>query len=190
MAGEDQEPEERELSPEARARREAALRVIRQYGDPVLRSRALTVDRFDAHLREQVEQMGRLMDDAIGIGLAATQVGLLNRVLVYRVEPDGPLNALVNPEIEWTGDETEWGDEGCLSLPGVLVEVERPVHVRVRAQDEHGEGLTVEASGLEARVIQHEIDHLDGVLIVDRTPRDQRKQAMRTLRERAERHAA
>jgi peptide deformylase len=190
MAGEDQEPEERELTPEARARREAALRVIRQYGDPVLRSRALTVDRFDGHLREQVEQMGRLMDDAIGIGLAATQVGLLNRVLVYRVEPDGPLNALVNPEIEWTGEETEWGDEGCLSLPGVLVEVERPVHVRVRAQDEHGEGLTVEASGLEARVIQHEIDHLDGVLIVDRTPRDQRKQAMRTLRERAERHAA
>ncbi len=190
MAGEDQEPEERELTPEARARREAALRVIRQYGDPVLRSRALTVDRFDGHLREQVEQMGRLMDDAIGIGLAATQVGLLNRVLVYRVEPDGPLNALVNPEIEWTGEETEWGDEGCLSLPGVLVEVERPVHVRVRAQDEHGEGLTVEASGLEARVIQHEIDHLDGVLIVDRTPRDQRKQAMKELRERLAREDA
>ncbi len=104
MAGEDQEPEERELTPEARARREAALRVIRQYGDPVLRSSALTVDRFDGHLREQVEQMGRLMDDAIGIGLAATQVGLLNRVLVYRVEPDGPLTAMFNPRIEWTGD--------------------------------------------------------------------------------------
>ena len=190
MAGEDQGPEERELSPEARARREAALRVIRQYGDPVLRSRALPVDRFDAHLRDQIEQMGRLMDDAIGIGLAATQVGLLNRVLVYRVEPDGALNALVNPELEWSGEETEWADEGCLSLPGVLVEVERPVHVRVRARDEHGDELTVEASGLEARVIQHEMDHLDGVLIVDRTPREQRKHAMRTLRERTEPRAA
>ena len=187
--GEVVEPQDR-LDPEARARREAALRHVRKYGDPVLRSRALPVDRFDAHLREQVEQMGRLMDDAIGIGLAATQVGLLNRVLVYRVEPDGPLNALVNPEIEWSGEDTEWGDEGCLSLPGVLVEVERPVHVRVRARDEHGDELTVEASGLEARVIQHELDHLDGVLIVDRTPRDQRKQAMRALRERTERHAA
>ena len=182
--------EERPLDPQAQARREAALRLIRQYGDPVLRSRALAVDRFDAHLREQVQRMGALMDDAIGIGLAATQVGLLNRVLVYKVEPDAPAIALVNPVLEWSGDETEWMDEGCLSLPGVLVEVERPVHVRVRAQDEHGDGIFVEASGLEARVIQHEIDHLDGVLILDRTPRDQRKQAMRTLRERAEADAA
>src|SRR3712207_975927 len=128
--------------------------------------------------------MGALMDDAIGIGLAATQVGLLNRVLVYKVEADAPVAALVNPVIEWSGEQTEWLDEGCLSLPGVLVEVERPVHVRVHAQDERGEHLTIEASGLEARVIQHEMDHLDGVLILDRTPRDQRKQAMRTLRER------
>jgi peptide deformylase len=177
------ENEERPLDPETRARREAALRVIRQYGDPVLRSRALPVERFDAHLREQVERMGALMDDAIGIGLAATQVGLLNRVLVYKVEADAPAIALVNPVIEWSGEECEWLDEGCLSLPGVLVEVERPVHVRVRAQDERGDGLVIEASGLEARVIQHEIDHLDGVLILDRTPRDQRKQAMRALRE-------
>src|ERR671921_997439 len=110
MAGEDQEPEERELSPETRARREAALRVIRQYGDPVLRSRALPVDRFDAHLLEQVARMGDLMDDAIGIGLAATQVGLLNRVLVYKVEPDAPVVALVNPVIEWSGEEREWMD--------------------------------------------------------------------------------
>ncbi len=189
MAGEDQEPEERELSPEARARREAALRVIRQYGDPVLRSRALTVDRFDGHLREQVEQMGRLMDDAIGIGLAATQLGVMHRVLVYRVEPDAPLAALVNPVLEWASEETEPLDEGCLSLPGVLVEVERPVHVRVAALDERGEPLRVEASGLEARVIQHEMDHLDGVLILDRASREQRKEAMRAMRER-ERAAA
>ena len=184
------EPDERPLDPQVRARREAALRLIRQYGDPVLRSRALPVDRFDAHLREQVAQMGALMDDAIGIGLAATQVGLLNRVLVYKVEADAPVTALVNPVVEWSGEETEWLGEGCLSLPGVLVEVERPLHVRVRAQDERGDGIVVEASGLEARVIQHEIDHLDGVLILDRTPRDQRKQAMRTLRERADARAA
>ena len=183
-------PEERELDARTRARREAALRLIRQYGDPVLRSRALPVERFDSHLRDQIAQMGSLMDDAIGIGLAATQVGLLNRVLVYKVEADGPVTALVNPVIEWTGEEHEWLDEGCLSLPGVLVGVERPVHVRVRAQDDRGDGLIIEASGLEARVIQHEIDHLDGVLILDRTPRDQRKQAMRALRERADADAA
>ena len=93
------------------------------------------------------------------------------------------VNALINPEIEWRGNEQEIAEEGCLSLPAVLVEVERPIHVRVRATDEHGEPIVIEASGLEARVIQHEIDHLDGVLILDRTTRDQRKEAMRALRE-------
>ena len=127
--------------------------------------------------------MGRLMDESLGIGLAATQVGVMHRLLVYRVESEGEIAALVNPVLEWASEETEPLEEGCLSLPGVLVDVERPVHVRVRAQDEHGEPLLVEASGLEARVIQHEIDHLDGVLILDRTPRDQRKRAMKTLRE-------
>ena len=107
----------------------------------------------------------------------------MHRVLVYRVESDGPIAALVNPVLEWASDEREPLEEGCLSLPGVLVDVERPVHVRVRAQDERGEAILVEASGLEARVIQHEMDHLDGVLILDRTSRDQRKQAMRALRE-------
>ena len=126
--------------------------------------------------------MGVLMDDAYGIGLAATQVGILHRVLVYRVEPDSPVNALVNPEIEWSSKDKEWAEEGCLSLPAVHVDVERPVHVRVKAQDESGEQILVEASGLEARVIQHEMDHLDGVLILDRTPRDQRKEGMRALR--------
>ena len=102
---------------------------------------------------------------------------------VYRVESDAPVAALVNPVLEWAGKETEPLDEGCLSLPGVLVEVERPIHVRVRGRDEYGEEILIEASGLEARVIQHEMDHLDGVLILDRTSRDQRKRAMRTLRE-------
>ena len=171
------------LDPETRARREQALRLVRQYGDPVLRSRALPVERFDAALAEEVRRMGQVMHDALGIGLAATQVGVMHRVLVYRVDPDAPVASLVNPVLEWASPEREPMEEGCLSLPGVLVEVERPVHVRVRATDERGEKLLIEASGLEARVLQHEIDHLDGVLIVDRTTRDQRKQAMRALRD-------
>jgi peptide deformylase len=171
------------LDPEQRARRDAALKVVRKYGDPVLRSRARSVEVFDDALAEEVRRMGELMADSLGIGLAATQLGVMHRVLVSRVEPDAPLGVLVNPELEWTGDELETLEEGCLSLPGVGVDVERPVYVRVRAVDEHGAPLTVEASGLEARVIQHEIDHLDGVLILDRTSRDQRKQAMRALRE-------
>jgi peptide deformylase len=175
-------PQDR-LDPAARARREAALRHVRKYGDPVLRSRARPVDVFDAALADEVRRMGELMDDALGIGLAATQLGVMHRVLVYRVDQDAPLGVLINPDIEWSGDEAETLEEGCLSLPGVGVEVERPIRVRVRAQDETGAPLTVEASGLEARVIQHEVDHLDGVLILDRTSRDQRKQAMRAMRE-------
>ena len=125
------------------------------------------------------------MHDALGIGLAATQVGVMHRVLVYRVEPDSPVAALVNPVMEWQSDDEEALEEGCLSLPRVLVDVDRSIHVRVRAQDEYGEPILIEASGLEARVIQHEMDHLDGVLILERTSREQRKQAMRTLREEA-----
>jgi peptide deformylase len=173
------------LDPETRARRDAALRLVRKYGDPVLRSRALPVERFDEALVEEVRRLGQVMHDALGIGLAATQVGIMHRVLVYRVDPDGPLAGLVNPVLEWTGDDREPMEEGCLSLPGVLVDVERPIHARVRAFDEHGEEVLIEASGLEARVLQHEIDHLDGVLILDRTSRDQRKQAMRALRDAA-----
>jgi peptide deformylase len=182
------EPEDRyaQLDPETRARREAALRLVRKYGDPVLKSRALPVERFDGALLEEVRRMGELMHDALGIGLAATQLGVMHRVLVYRVDPDAPVAAVVNPVLEWAGEEIEALEEGCLSLPGVLVDVDRPIHVRVRAQDEYGEEILIEASGLEARVLQHEMDHLDGVLILDRTSRDQRKQAMRTLREGAE----
>jgi peptide deformylase len=181
-AEEAEELQER-LDPETRARRDAALKLIRKYGDPVLRSRALPVERFDAALADEVRRMGQIMNDALGIGLAATQVGVMHRVFVYRVDPEAPVAALVNPELEWASDEREPLEEGCLSLPGVLVEVERPIHIRVRALDERGEEQLIEASGLEARVLQHEMDHLDGVLILDRTSRDQRKQAMRALRE-------
>jgi peptide deformylase len=182
-AGADAEPREAELDPETAARRKAALGQIRQFGDPVLRTKARPIERFDDALREEIEHMGRLMDDAIGVGLAATQVGVVHRLLVYRVQQDAQIAALINPEIEWSGRETESMEEGCLSLARVLVEVDRPVHVRVRALNEHGEPILIEASGLEARVIQHEIDHLDGVLILDRTSREQRKEAMRALRE-------
>jgi len=171
------------LDPEVAARRDAALRLVRRFGDPVLRSRALSVERFDAPLALEARRMGALMHEALGVGLAATQVGLMHRLFVYRVEPDAPVVTVVNPELEWAGVELEAGEEGCLSLPGVHVDVDRPVHVRVRARDERGEELLIEASGLEARVIQHEMDHLDGVLILDRTSREQRKQAMRALRE-------
>jgi peptide deformylase len=175
--------EEPELDPELVARRAAALAQIRKYGDPVLRTRAREVEHFDHGLRDEVERMSELMADALGVGLAATQVGVLHRVLVYRVQQQAPATALVNPEVEWHGEDAEAAEEGCLSLPSVLVDVERPVHVRLRAWDVDGEPITVEASGLEARVIQHELDHLDGVLIVDRASREQRKEAMRSLRE-------
>ena len=172
------------LDPELRARRDAALAHVRKYGDPILKTRARPVERFDAALRDEVERMGQLMHDSLGIGLAAPQVGVAHRLLVYRVEPDSPIQALVTPEIRWSSRDEEIMEEGCLSLPSVHVDVERPLHVLVRAQDAHGDAITVEASGLEARVIQHELDHLDGVLILDRTSRDQRKQAMREWRER------
>ena len=171
------------LDPEAEARRVAAMSFIRKLGDPVLKSSATPVDRFDDSLRKQVARMAGIMGDAFGVGLAAPQLGISQRLLVYRVGPDAPVIALANPEIEWTSDNEEILDEGCLSIPGITVDVERPVHVRVRALDEEGETRLVEASGLEARVIQHELDHLNGVLILDRTTRDERKRALRELRE-------
>jgi peptide deformylase len=177
------------LDPEVLERRRAALAHVRKLGDPILKTKARPVDRFDGWLRDEVRRMEVLMHDALGIGLAAPQVGISHRLLVYRVEPDSPIVALVNPEIEWSSKDQEISEEGCLSLPTVHVDVERPIAVLVRAHDEHGDELVVEATGLEARVIQHEIDHLDGVLILDRTTREQRKAAMRALRE-AEQAAA
>jgi peptide deformylase len=179
----EEDAEELELDPAVAARRAAALAHVRKFGDPVLRTRARPVDRFDEALHDQVRRMGQLMSDALGVGLAATQLGVLNRVLVYRVHQQAPVVALINPRIEWAGREEEIMEEGCLSLPSVHVDVERSVHIRVTAQDEHGDPLTIEASGLEARVIQHETDHLDGVLVLDRVSRQQRKEAMRALRE-------
>ena len=179
-------PAVEELDPETRARRDAALRHVRKLGDPVLRASALAVDRFDDALGQEVQRMGELMHDALGVGLAATQLGVLHRVLVYRTDPEDPVTALVNPVLEWVSEELESAMEGCLSLPGVHVEVERPARERVSARDPAGGTLRIEADGLAARVIQHEVDHLDGVLILDRISRQARKEAMRAMREAQE----
>ena len=121
--------EEPQLDPELEARRLAAMSFVRRLGDPVLKSRATTVDRFDDSLRHQVKRMAAIMGDSLGVGLAAPQLGISQRLLVYRVGPDAPLTALANPEIEWSSEERESLEEGCLSIPGVLVDVERPVYV-------------------------------------------------------------
>ena len=144
-----------ELDPETRAKRDAALGHVRKLGDPVLRARAVPVDKFDERLAAEVERMGELMVDALGVGLAATQLGILHRVLVYRVNVEDPVTVLVNPEIEWSSEELE-----------------------------------IEAEALTARVIQHEIDHLDGILILDRISRAARKEAMREMREAREARSA
>ncbi|MSO40588.1 MAG: peptide deformylase [Solirubrobacterales bacterium] len=172
------------LDDEALARREAVLAQVLKFGDPVLRSAASRVTEFSPELAHDADRMVAVMRAGIGVGLAATQLGILRRMLVFQAGGDSPPSVLVNPEIEWaSGGDLVTAEEGCLSLPGVIVEVERPLFVRVRAANASGEPLSIEASGLEARVIQHEIDHLDGVLIFDRTERAQRKGALKALRE-------
>ena len=172
-----------ELTDEERERREAALAEIRKFGDPVLKSRAAEVSDFGPELEGEASRMVGLMRDAIGVGLAATQLGVMRRVVVFAAGPDATPTAVANPQIEWLSGDLAVAEEGCLSLPGIVVEVERPLHARVSGQDVHGAPMLIEASGLEARVLQHEVDHLDGVLMIDRAPRDQRKGAMRALRE-------
>ena len=181
-AGEDVEPEP-DPSAEELARRDLALAEVRSFGDPVLKSRAAEVTTFDPGLEREAERMVALMRDAMGVGLAATQLGVMHRLLVFQSALDATPTAIANPVIEWLSDDRAVAEEGCLSLPGIGLDVERPVHARVRAVDLHGEPILLEASGLEARVLQHEIDHLDGVLILDRTVRPQRKAALRALRE-------
>jgi peptide deformylase len=174
------------LDPEVLARRDAALAQVVKFGDPVLNSKASPVSEFDEGLAREIERMTAIMENGLGVGLAATQLGILRRMLVFAAGGDAEPTALVNPEIEWLSDEVVIAEEGCLSIPKVVVDVERPLHARIRGSDQYGEPLLIEASGLEARVLQHEIDHLDGVLILDRTERQQRKGALRALREGGE----
>jgi peptide deformylase len=173
-----------ELDAEREARRRAALSLVRQYPDPVLRMKANEVGDFDESVSGLVERMTLLMDEARGVGLAAPQLGVLRRILIYRKAEEEPVVALVNPRVVSTGEEVEAADEGCLSLGAatVVVEVERPTALKVEASSPEGEPISIEAEGLEARVIQHELDHLDGVLIIDRTTPEQRRAALAQLR--------
>jgi peptide deformylase len=177
------EREREELEAELLERREVALAQVVKFGDPVLKSRASPVREFGPELRAEAERMIAIMRDGMGVGLAATQVGILRRLLVFQAGHDSEPTAFVNPEVEWTSDEVVVAEEGCLSLPRVSMDVERPLHASFSGLDVDGEPMRVEASGLEARVLQHEIDHLDGVLILDHAPRAQRKGALRALRE-------
>jgi peptide deformylase len=179
----ERDAEDRQLEVETLERREAALAHVVKFGDPVLKSKASPVANFNPELRSEVERMIAIMRDGLGIGLAATQLGVLRRLLVFQAGPESEPAALINPEVEWLSEEMAVAEEGCLSLPKVSMDVERPLYARFSGRDVEGERIVIEAAGLEARVLQHEIDHLDGVLILDRTIREQRKAALRALRE-------
>ena len=172
-----------ELDAEREARRQLALAQIRQYPDPVLRMQAPPVKEFDDDLRRLVARMGELMKDANGVGLAATQVGVLRRVFVFAPEED-QVAALVNPEIVRRSDEGETDDEGCLSIQGVTMPVERSTTVRIEGRDENGDEVGYDLEGTPARIVQHELDHLDGTLILNRTTPEARREALSALRPR------
>jgi peptide deformylase len=167
---------------ERRARRQIALSQVRQYGDPVLRMRANEVEVFDEELARLAERMIALMHDADGVGLAATQVGILRRLFVFH-DDDGD-HVLVNPVLAAIGGEPEVDEEGCLSLGPVRMPVDRQLEVTLAGVDVQGEPLRLELEGMPARVVQHELDHLDGTLIIDRTDPESRREAMAQLRPR------
>jgi len=174
---------EEKLDPEREARRRLALAQVRQYPDPVLRMRANEVESFDDDLRRLVRRMKDLMEDANGVGLAGTQVGTLQRVFIFRPEgEDEAPRALVNPVLTATSEVTIGDTEGCLSMQGVTIPVERPVKVTIEGKDENGEDVRLELEERDARVVQHELDHLDGILILDRTTPEARREALGILR--------
>ena len=172
-----------ELDPEREARRRIALAQIRQYPDAALKMKARPVEEFDDELKSLVGRMKLLMVDAAGIGLAATQVGVLRRVFVFQNEDD-ELLAMVNPDIVERSDETEVADEGCLSIQRITVPVERALEVTIVGKNENGEDVRYELDGYAARCVQHETDHLDGVLMIDRTTPEARREALGLLRPR------
>jgi peptide deformylase len=174
---------EEQLDPEREARRRLALAQIRQYPDAALRLVARPVEEFDEDLRRLVERMKGLMRDANGIGLAATQVGVLQRVFVFQADEDEVV-ALANPEIVEAGEVTIVDDEGCLSIQGVVVPVERPARITIAGLDEDGTEVRYTLEEPYSRVAQHESDHLDGVLIIDRTTAEARRGALSLLRPR------
>ncbi len=179
---EDVVEEERTLDREAQARRRLALAQIRQYPDAVLRMRAREVESFDDDLARLAQKMVHLMHDARGVGLAATQVGVLQRLFVFHADEEEEATAIVNPEITKRSRDVEVLDEGCLSLQGVLVPVERALAVTIEGRDLAGAPLRLELEDMDARVVQHELDHLDGVLMLERTDDESRRDALATLR--------
>jgi peptide deformylase len=185
MADEAGQVRNEELDPQREALRQAALAQIRQYPDPALRMQARPVEAFDEDLTRLAERMLRLMADANGVGLAANQVGVVRRIFVFQPDPESDPLAVVNPVVAERGEETATDQEGCLSMQGVQVPVERATTVRVEGSDPQGNALSLELSDLGARVAQHELDHLDGVLIIDRTTEEARKEALGIVRPRA-----
>jgi peptide deformylase len=181
-ADDGEERDERELDAQEKARRRVALAQIRQYPDAVLRMRANEIEQFDDDLARLADKMAHLMRDAHGVGLAATQVGVLQRLFVFQARDEEDVTAIVNPEITKRSKGVAVADEGCLSLQGVLVPVERAVDVTVEGQDLAGAPLRLELDEMDARVVQHEIDHLDGVLMLERTTDEARREALATLR--------
>jgi peptide deformylase len=182
--GSRKERREEERAERIESRRQLALGQIRQYPDPALRERAREIDEFSDDLRVLIARMGRVMDDAHGVGLAATQLGLLRRIIVFRADEEDDLGAIVNPVIVERSEEVTVDNEGCLSLRDVYIPVERANTIVVEGKDPEGADLRLELDGRKARVIQHELDHLDGVLIIDRTTPEARREAMRALRPR------
>ncbi|HZG34958.1 MAG TPA: peptide deformylase [Gaiellaceae bacterium] len=184
--GEVLDEELEELDPqevaELAARRRVALAQIRQYPDAALRLRAHEVREFDEALARLARRMAELMREARGVGLAATQVGVLQRLFVFQREEDEEATAVVNPRLTERSSETEILDEGCLSLQGVHVPVERRVLIDLEGQDVEGRPLRLELEGADARVVQHELDHLDGVLMLERTDPQSRREALGILR--------
>jgi peptide deformylase len=167
---------------EAEIRRQLALAQIRQYPDAVLRMRANEVEEFDEDLARLAERMKVLMHDARGVGLAATQIGVLQRLFVFQPSEEDEARAIVNPTISARSRDTDVCDEGCLSIQNVLVPVERSLEVTLEGQDVEGKPLRLELEDHAARVVQHELDHLDGVLMLQRTDDDSRRTALATLR--------
>jgi peptide deformylase len=182
VADESGEVRNQKLDPEAEARRRLALAQVRQYPDPVLRMRAREVEDFDDDLTSLVERMRHLLHDANGLGLAATQVGVLRRVFLFLPDPEQEAVPLVNPRLVEPSEERVSDEEGCLSLQDVVIPVERYERIVVEATDPEGNEVRLELEGLPARIAQHELDHLDGVLILDRTTPDARREALGILR--------
>ena len=158
-----------------------AIQPIRLFGDPVLRTRAAEVVDFDAELRKLVADLNDTLADEGGAGLAAPQLGVGLRVFVYHC--DGFAGHLVNPTFGVVGDDMQEGPEGCLSIPGLAWDCRRHLHVVANGWNMHGEPVQVEGTELLARCIQHETDHLDGVLFLDRLDPEIRKQAMAEIRQ-------